>query len=173
MLKPDVRLTRKEQKDLAKADKARRKENTKRFKADMKRPHIQVDTVNKLFKVNVADVYEYGQLLDYDIYQDIDGLQKGSLGKAVVGGLLFGAAGAVVGGLATKRQKFKVNTFVVRIKVDTNEKYLLSIGDYQLMVNLLPPFLSKEKTQAEIDSMGEMANNLIEVLDAIKAEANE
>ena len=46
-----------------------------------------------------ARIYNYSDLLGYEILEDGNTVTKGGLGSAVVGGALFGGIGSVVGGL--------------------------------------------------------------------------
>lgn len=83
---------------------------------------IHFDDVNKkiLFPksfMGTARIYDYSNLLEYEILEDGDSITKGGLGRAVVGGLLFGGVGAIVGGVtggkSTKRLVKKLQVKMV------------------------------------------------------------
>jgi len=59
----------------------------------------------------VVEVFEfkYSDLLDYEVICNNDVLVKsGGIGRAVVGGALFGGVGAIVGGVTAKRKQIKI-----------------------------------------------------------------
>ena len=66
---------------------------------------LSIDFTHKLFSIN-RNVYRFSELLDFDIYETEGETEvktkKHGVGRAVAGGLLFGAAGAVVGGMTGK-----------------------------------------------------------------------
>ena len=61
---------------------------------------------------------------------NIDGSSQGGLGKAAVGGLLFGGAGAIVGGLTANKSKIKRISVVFSINDFSNPTAELLILDY-------------------------------------------
>ena len=66
-----------------------------------------------------ARIYNYSDLLGYEILEDGNTVTKGGLGSAVVGGALFGGIGAVVGGLTGgKKSKEVVRSLKVKIVLD-------------------------------------------------------
>ena len=66
-----------------------------------------------------ARIYDYSELLGYEILEDGNTITKGGLGSAVVGGALFGGIGAVVGGLTGgKKSKEVVKSLKVKIVLD-------------------------------------------------------
>ena len=66
-----------------------------------------------------ARIYNYSELLGYEILEDGNTITKGGLGSAIVGGALFGGIGAVVGGLTGgKKAKEVVKNLKVKIVLD-------------------------------------------------------
>lgn len=49
-------------------------------------------------------IYSYDDILDYELIEDEKSIIKGGNGKALIGGMLFGAPGAVVGGVTAKKK---------------------------------------------------------------------
>lgn len=45
------------------------------------------------------EIYNYSDIVDFELLEDGEFIVKGRLGRAVVGGVLFGGIGAVVGGV--------------------------------------------------------------------------
>ena len=66
-----------------------------------------------------ARIYDYSELLGYEILEDGNTITKGGLGSAIVGGALFGGVGAVIGGLTGgKKSKEVVKSLKVKIVLD-------------------------------------------------------
>lgn len=63
----------------------------------------------------VQQIYDYDSITDFELLEDGDSVASGGLGRALVGGVLFGGAGAVVG-VATGR-KTKEYCSSLRLKV--------------------------------------------------------
>ena len=63
------------------------------------------------------DLFHFDDLLDYKIVEDGGTESKGGLGSAVVGGALFGGAGAIVGSNVGKKVKSTVTKMDVVIQV--------------------------------------------------------
>lgn len=61
-------------------------------------------------------LFQYDQIVDFELLEDGESVTKGGLGRAVVGGMLFGGAGAVVGAV-TGGKKTKGICTSMRIKI--------------------------------------------------------
>lgn len=72
----------------------------------------------KTFFTN-AKIYDYSELLGYELLEDGDIITKGGLGRAVVGGVLFGGVGAIVGGVTGgKRGKRVIKSVKIKLTLD-------------------------------------------------------
>lgn len=79
--------------------------------------YIQVDENNKAFKIG-RDIFAYDNLLSFELLEDGQSVTKGGLGRAVVGGLLFGGVGAIVGGVTGgKKSKGICNSMKLRVSL--------------------------------------------------------
>ena len=77
--------------------------------------YLAVDENNKSFKID-GDIFEYDNLLSFELLEDGHTVTKGGLGRAVAGGLLFGGVGAVVGGVTGgKKSKGVCNSMQLRV----------------------------------------------------------
>lgn len=70
---------------------------------------LQVDDQGKVIKIAFDEEGEYeylkfDQILSYEMIDDNRDMMKGGVGRAVVGGLLFGSTGAIVGAQTRKSQ---------------------------------------------------------------------
>lgn len=78
---------------------------------DFLKPYIQANTKNKMLRIPYNSIipsfihyFYFNELKKYEIVEDGRTVTEGGLGRALVGGLLFGGVGAVVGGVTGKRQ---------------------------------------------------------------------
>jgi len=70
--------------------------------------------------LGTGKVYSYSDLLDFELIENGESVAKGGLGRAVVGGVLFGGIGAVVGGVTGKRKTSDKCTSL-KIKITTKD----------------------------------------------------
>jgi len=69
-----------------------------------------------LGKRDKSKVYNYSDIVDFELLEDGESVTQGGLGRALVGGVLFGGAGAVVGGVTGKRKNKEVcNSLKVKV----------------------------------------------------------
>lgn len=69
-------------------------------------------------KIN-CKVYDYQDIVSFELLEDGESITKGGLGKAIAGGILLGGVGAVVGGVTAKR-KTKAVCNSLKIKITIN-----------------------------------------------------
>lgn len=84
---------------------------------------LYVDDTNKRWTVKTGrkqavKIYRYADLLEFEVYEDGDSIAKGKIGSALVGGLLFGVAGAVIGSAGKKGIKNTCRVLQLRIRVN-------------------------------------------------------
>ena len=56
-------------------------------------------------KINNCYVYKYDEIVDFEVLEDGTVITKGGFGKALVGGAVFGLAGAIAGGTSKKTKE--------------------------------------------------------------------
>lgn len=86
-----------------------------------------IDENSRLFAIgkgiipslNNATIYSYDDIVDFELLEDNYSVIKGGIGRAVVGGILFGGVGAVVGS-ATGKKKIKQTCTNLMIKITVN-----------------------------------------------------
>lgn len=85
--------------------------------------YISFDENNKLWKINAYNIiFKYEDIISYELLEDGESITKGGLGGAVVGGALFGGAGAIAGSVTGKKKtKMEINEF--RIKIITRNEF--------------------------------------------------
>lgn len=126
-----------------------------------------LDEIHRLWKVK-----SYGDL--YFSYDDIDGCEcvkngekvyKIGVGRAILGGAIFGGAGAVLGGLSGAREKEEINEFKITINT-SNKSYPI------ITINLLPA--GKIKSDSLLfKAYSETAEKIINKLNEICTQRNE
>lgn len=67
-----------------------------------------------------STIYDYADIVDFELLEDGSSVSKGGLGRAVAGGLLFGGVGAIVGGV-TGGKKAKQTCTNLKIKITVND----------------------------------------------------
>lgn len=77
--------------------------------------YFSVDSNSKRFRVN-GECFKYGDLINYELCENNSVEQKGGIGRAIVGGALFGEAGAIVGA-STRGSKNMVNSLYIRLTI--------------------------------------------------------
>lgn len=88
--------------------------------------YMHFDDENKKFLLpktmfKKAKIYNYSEVLGYEILENGDSIIKGGLGSAIVGGVLFGGLGAVVGGVTgSKTTKTLIKNLRVKIILDNS-----------------------------------------------------
>ncbi len=89
---------------------------------------ILFDDVNKKFaipktsltgKIRDMKIFDYSSIVEYELLEDGNSIEKGGVGRAIVGGALFGGVGAVVG--ATTGHKHKATCSKLQIKITLND----------------------------------------------------
>ena len=56
-------------------------------------------------KIDKSHVFDYSEILNFEVLEDGNSVTKGGLGKAIVGGAIFGLAGAIAGGTSKKTKQ--------------------------------------------------------------------
>ncbi len=77
------------------------------------------DPKRRVFKVSgQKNECSYSDLIDFELCENGETVMKGGVGRAIVGGALFGAVGAVVGA-NTRKSRQMVNSLYIRITTRT------------------------------------------------------
>lgn len=75
---------------------------------------------NNLRKSEEPHIHSYDDVLDFELLEDGGSIVKGGVGRAIVGGILFGGAGAIVGGV-TGKKKAKATCTSLKVKITLND----------------------------------------------------
>lgn len=129
-----------------------------------------VDKINQRFYIPVPAatlynkipiVYSFNDIVDYELVVDGESYTKGgaSIGRALVGGAIFGAAGAIIGGSTGKRKQKEVIKKMY-IKISLKHTY-----DSYTEISLISTEVKKGSLTYNI--MTESANKILALLDSI------
>jgi len=109
----------------------------KYFKPTSKTNDIKIDENHKVFIINSErrnPRHIFDDLVSYELLQDDSVTTKGgaSIGRAIVGGVLFNVPGAIIGGVTgSKKQVTKVKKIDLRITIRNSKQNTLYINIYK------------------------------------------
>lgn len=66
------------------------------------------------------NIYNFDDILEYELLEDGDTVIKGGIGSAIAGGILFGGKHSIMGGI-TAGKKFKKSINSLKIKITVND----------------------------------------------------
>lgn len=110
-------------------------------------------------------IFRFDEIVDYEFSEDGETVTKGGLGRAAVGGLLFGGVGAVVGGV-TGGKKSKTIVKSMKIRISLKNKYTTSCE-----IELVSPGTDCKAGGFIYNTNKQVANNLISLLDSMTSQA--
>ncbi len=90
-----------------------------KFQIDDNNKTWLIDNRNMLNKT-IPRIYNYSDIVDFELLEDGESIVSGGLGRALVGGALFGGVGAIVGGV-TGGKKSKPICTNLNVKITTND----------------------------------------------------
>ncbi|WP_163579058.1 hypothetical protein [Gracilibacillus saliphilus] len=79
-------------------------------------------------KVKDDHIINYDDILDFELMEDGESLAKGGIGRALVGGALFGGAGAVVGGITGRKNKSYCREMKMKLTLKNNAELVRYIN---------------------------------------------
>ena len=127
---------------------------------------MAVDENHNSFRIG-KDVFEYANLLSFELLENGNTVTKGGLGRAVVGGMLFGGVGAVVGGVTGSKTQNVCSSMKLRVTLRNahmDNTYITFIG-YNTPVNS-PEYSGAQKNAQACISALEI------ILDRVRAEVD-
>ena len=69
--------------------------------------------------VKDLQIFDYSDMLDYELLEDGNSVSKGGIGRAIVGGALFGGVGAIAGGSTGHKRKGTCSKLQVKITINS------------------------------------------------------
>lgn len=130
---------------------------------------LEIDENSKTFRpggqYHLLDIRPLSDILSYDLIENGSTVSSGGLGRAAVGAMAFGGAGAIVGAVTGKKKQTKlVNE--LRIKLGIND-----IDNPVLYINLIDKPI--KSSSSEYSQAMAQANKIISTLDVLTAGTNE
>lgn len=86
--------------------------------------YLEIDSLQHKWSIpnnfnGKAKIYNYEDILSFELLEDGETITSGGLGRAVAGGLAFGAAGAIVGGITgCKKSKSLCTSLSIKISIN-------------------------------------------------------
>lgn len=72
--------------------------------------------------VKGMNIYNCEDIIDFELIEDGDSISKGGVGRALIGGALFGGVGAIVGGSTGHKQKKTCTKLQIKITMNSIDK---------------------------------------------------
>lgn len=95
--------------------------------ADLKKWYIKYDSADMIREMTF--LLDFSDLVNYELLEDGISSYSGGLGRAAVGALTFGAAGAIVGGVTGKKtQKTVCNKLQLKISTKNSDRPLIFLS---------------------------------------------
>ena len=110
-------------------------------------------------KVGTSEWYKFSDLISYDLIEDDSVITTGGVGQALIGGALFGKAGAIAGGLTGKRiQKKRIESLYIKATMNSFKNPCVLI-----------PLITKSTNinSKEYQNAFEEAHKILSILDVI------
>lgn len=111
-------------------------------------------------------VYDYSEVVDYELTEDGDQITKGGVGAAVAGGFLFGGVGAIVGSNVGKKKTRNIVSSM-QLRVSLNNKY-----DSQVVIDFVPPHSTIKSDSREYKKYKQQAADAVSFFDNICSRAD-
>ena len=129
--------------------------------------NIQIDYSNKLIAVATkkqianrsAYIFRFDEIVDYGVDQDGNTIQKSGVGGAIVGGMLFGGAGFLIGGLASRKTKESITK--MSITLITSNKWQPSIDIPVLTTETKKGSMTYNITKAAMEKTLDVLNMVV------------
>lgn len=95
--------------------------------ADSKKWYMKYDGSDMIREMSF--IFDFKELVNYELLEDGVSSYSGGLGRAAVGALTFGAAGAIVGGITGKKtQKTVCNKLQLKISTKNNDRPIIFLS---------------------------------------------
>ena len=77
----------------------------------------------------IEQIYSYNNVVNFELLEDGESIAKGGLGRALVGGALFGGTGAIVGGITGNRKTTGVcDSLKLKITMDNIQNPIIYVN---------------------------------------------
>lgn len=87
--------------------------------------YFEIDEQNKKWRIlgslggsKNSVIYNFSDIVDYELLEDGSSITKGGVGRALVGEALFGGVGAIVGGITGRKNQSMCNLLQIKITLN-------------------------------------------------------
>lgn len=100
------------------------------FRYDERKNQFAITTKRNIFTGEIKDfeTYNSSDILAFELLEDGNSISKGGVGRAIVGGALFGGIGAIVGGVTGHKQKGTCSTMQIKITMNNLKNPIIYIN---------------------------------------------
>lgn len=112
-------------------------------------------------------LFDYDEIIDYELTEDGELVAKGGIGSAVVGGAMFGAVGAIVGSNVGKK-KTKTVIKDITLRVSLKNKYI-----QQIKINFIPGGIDVKSGSMSYNTYKYAADSAVSFFDNLCSKAKE
>ncbi len=101
---------------------------------------IIADKMHMRYKPSCYTLFNFDQIIDFELLEDGESIASGGLGRAAAGALVFGGAGAVVGGITGKKKTQGICTsmdIVITVKDFPRPTFYIKLIETQVKKNSL------------------------------------
>lgn len=93
--------------------------------------YISIDHCHKRFKIqNDSRAYKFSDLINFELYEKNSVIQEGGVGRAIVGGMLFGEVGAIVGA-QTRKSRSVTDALYIRLTLKSSGMKTITFTERQ------------------------------------------
>ncbi len=131
---------------------------------------IRVDDSQMLWYCDMKNatnppLFQFGEIVDYELTENGETVIKGGLGTAVAGGLLLGRVGAIVGGITGKKHS-KTVVKSMKLRISLSNQYI-----NQILIEFIPFGSSCKSGNFIYNTYKSEANRVVSLLDSISGRA--
>lgn len=112
--------------------------------------------IHKLYSENY-EILNFSDLIEFSIYKDNQAVSSGTVGSAIIGGMLFGAVGAIAGANSQKNVKEQFSSIIIKINLNNINSPLITIPIFKFDQ---PKFLTPQEKEEYINVMDEFNSYL-------------
>lgn len=112
-------------------------------------------------------LFDYDEIIDYELTEDGEQVAKGGIGSAVVGGVMFGGVGAIVGSNVGKK-KSKTVIKDITLRVSLKNKYR-----QEIRIHFIPGGMEVKSGSMSYNTYKYAADSAVSFFDNLCSKANE
>lgn len=131
-----------------------------------------IDDDKKMFILTSQDSfkkYNYADIIDFDLQEDGNVISKGKAVATAIGGLTFGAVGALVGASGKQKQESTCSSLILRIRINNiqNPQLIIKYINNETKKDSMIYKLCKNNAEELVSVLSYIQNNNLQTQDSI------